>query len=182
MWIDRVTVLAPLALLTTSAHATDYLTLLEAQKVLFPDATAFTPHPLSPTTEDLRLIGAHSSAPWSPRGWAAFVARKDGVRIGYVVRDAVIGKFQMIEYAVGFRPDGSITEVEILAYHEAYGGEVRTKAWRSQFAGKSADATLEVGRDVKNISGATLSCTHLTEGIKRLSILAARMLLPERTP
>jgi hypothetical protein len=182
MGIDRTKILVPLALLTSSAHATDYLTLEEAEKVLFPEATAFEPLPLAPTPEELREIGSHTSGPWSPRPWAAFAARKDKAILGYLVRDAVLGKFQLIDYVVSFRPDGAIGDVEILSYREAYGVEVRTKAWRSQFVAKGSAAPLEVGRDIKNISGATLSCTHLTEGIKRLSTLVARKILPAKAP
>jgi Na+-transporting NADH:ubiquinone oxidoreductase subunit NqrC len=63
-------------------------------------------------------------------------------------------------------------DIEILSYREGHGGEVRTKAWRQQFVGKSANAPLAVGDDIANISGATLSCTHLTDGIRRIAVYA----------
>ena len=49
------------------------------------------------------------------------------------------------------------------------GGEVRLPAWRQQFVGKTVQSPIKVGSDIANISGATLSCTHLTEGIKRIA-------------
>ncbi len=88
---------------------------------------------------------------------------------GYLATDAVIGKFQLISYAVTFSTDGHIRDVEILSYREAHGGEVRSKAWRAQFVGKDATAALAIDNDIANISGATMSCTHLTDGIRRIA-------------
>jgi Na+-translocating ferredoxin:NAD+ oxidoreductase RnfG subunit len=92
--------------------------------------------------------------------------------LGYVITDAVIGKFELISYAVGLNPAGDIVDVEILSYRESHGYEVRNKPWRAQFTGKSAKAPLRIGEDINNISGATLSCTHLTDGIRRIAVMA----------
>jgi hypothetical protein len=43
---------------------------------------------------------------------------------------------------------------------------------RKQFAGKTAAAPLKLERDIRNISGATLSCRHIADGVKR--VLATR--------
>jgi len=48
----------------------------------------------------------------------------------------VIGKFEQIDYAVALGPDARVLAVEILAYRESHGGEVRLPAWRNQFVGK----------------------------------------------
>jgi Na+-translocating ferredoxin:NAD+ oxidoreductase RnfG subunit len=83
----------------------------------------------------------------------------------------VIGKHELITYAVGLYADGSVRQVEVMDYREAYGYEVRNPAWRRQFAGKRAGDPLSLDRDIKNITGATLSCRHITEGIRRLLAL-----------
>ena len=61
-----------------------------------------------------------------------------------------------------------MTKVDILQYRESYGGEVREAGWLAQFVGKTSGSALRVGSDIRNISGATLSSLHITEGIKRL--------------
>ena len=58
--------------------------------------------------------------------------------------------------------------VEIMDYRETYGGEVRNPKWRAQFVGKANGAPLQLDKDIKNISGATLSSRHITEGVRRL--------------
>src|ERR1700674_388839 len=82
--------------------------------------------------------------------------------------DHVIGKHLYIDYAVALDPGGKVHRVDILQYRESYGGEVREAGWLGQFVGKTAASPLKVGSDIRNISGATLSSLHVTEGVKRI--------------
>jgi Na+-transporting NADH:ubiquinone oxidoreductase subunit NqrC len=61
--------------------------------------------------------------------------------------------------------------VEILEYRESYGGEISNRSWLSQFVGKTSRDPLELDQDIRNISGATLSSRHVTEGVKRILAL-----------
>lgn len=152
-------------------YATDYLTLAQAQKLMFPDASRFeaqAPVLLTPA-QAARVAGAAGGSVNTSQWRVAAAQASDGRVLGYVVADAVIGKFQLINYAVAFGPDGAIRDVEILSYREEHGGEVRTAAWRKQFVGKTGAAPIRIDDDIRNISGATLSCTHLTDGIGRLA-------------
>ena len=97
------------------------------------------------------------------------MVRQGGAPAGYVVIDNVIGKFELITYAVALGTDGAIRQIEILSYRESHGGEIRLPAWRKQFVGKSLAAPLRVGADIANISGATLSSTHVTDGVRRIA-------------
>jgi Na+-translocating ferredoxin:NAD+ oxidoreductase RnfG subunit len=155
--------LTPAALAaSTSGHATTYLSVAEAQHVLFPGA-ACSPVALS-LTPDQRAAIEHASG--AHNGPALEVWRVAGG--GWFVVDRVIGKHEYITYAVGLDANGAIRGVEILDYRESYGGEIRHKPWRAQFVGKTPHDALQLGRDIKNISGATLSCRHVTEGVKRI--------------
>ena len=83
----------------------------------------------------------------------------------------MIGKHEYMTYAVGINPDGTLRQFQIVEYREAYGYQVRELKWRDQFVGKTIADKLEVGADIANIGGATLSCRHLTDGIKQLLAL-----------
>jgi len=82
--------------------------------------------------------------------------------------DHVVGKHLLIDYAVAVDADGRVRKVEILNYRESYGGEVQQAGWLQQFAGKTSTSELKVNGDIRNISGATLSSTHVTEGVKKV--------------
>ena len=87
---------------------------------------------------------------------------------GWFVVDEVLGKHEFITYAVALTAAGAVRQVEIMDYRESYGYEVRDAKWRAQFTGKTAQAPLRLDQDIKNISGATLSSRHVTEGVRRV--------------
>jgi Na+-translocating ferredoxin:NAD+ oxidoreductase RnfG subunit len=157
-----VCVLAP-----TSAFAVDYLTADQAAKLMFPEAERFEVSEVrldAPQMQQLDAQGVRAR----PARWLVRVAQRGGVALGFVVVDEVVGKFELITYAVGIGLDGAVKQVEVLSYRESHGHEIRMAAWRKQFVGKTNASPMRVGEDISNISGATLSCNHVSEGVKRV--------------
>ena len=95
-------------------------------------------------------------------------SRRTAASGGWLIVDEVVGKHEFITYAVALDASGALKSVEILDYRESYGGQVRDPRWRAQFVGKRAGTPLQLGREIKNISGATLSSKHVTDGVRRL--------------
>jgi hypothetical protein len=143
-WIRWTAPAAAVISVSAPAYAVQYLSVGEAQKLAFPSATFSEVQP--------------------GRVWKASSG-------GLFVLDHVIGKHLYIDYAVSLDRGGRVHRVDILQYRESYGGEIRSPSWLAQFVGKSASSPLKIGSDIRNISGATLSSQHVTEGVKR--ILAA---------
>jgi len=151
-WINWTVPAAVAISAGSSAHAVEYLTLPEAQKHAFPSASF--------------------SAVQAGRIWKA----EAGGRVaGFFIFDRVIGKHLYIDYVVALDPGGRIRSIDILQYRESYGGEIRSPSWLAQFVGKSSTSALQVGSDIRNISGATLSSHHVTEGVKRIMAIAPRL-------
>ncbi len=90
----------------------------------------------------------------------------------------MVGKHEFITYAVALDASGAVKDIEILDYRESYGGQVREAAWRAQFTGKRYGTPLKLGADIKNISGATLSSKHVTDGVRRILATYAVVLAP----
>ena len=160
------------AAVPTSAFAVDYLSAEQAAKLMFPDADAFEARTVALDAAQLQQLDAQGVRGRSA-SWPVRVARRGGTALGYVVSDEVIGKVELISYAVGIALDGSVKQIEILAYRESHGFEIRLPAWRRQFVGKGGASALRVGEDIANISGATLSCTHVTDGVRRIVAVLA---------
>lgn len=163
---------AAAALAPAAAFAVDYLSAEQAQRAMFPDADRFDTRELKLDAAQLKQLEASGVKARSVR-WPVRVARQGDATLGYVVVDEVIGKFELITYAVGLLADGSVKQVEILSYRESHGHEIRLPAWRRQFDGKTAASPIKVGEDIANISGATLSCTHVTDGVRRIVAVLA---------
>lgn len=160
-------VVAGIALAPTAAFAVDYLSAEQAAKLMFPEAEGFEPQALALDAGALQKLEAAGIKPRSAQ-WQLQAARRAGKSLGWMVVDEVIGKFERITYAVALNLDGSVRQVEVLSYRESHGHEIRLPAWRKQFVGKTAANPIRVGDDIANISGATLSCTHVTEGVRRI--------------
>ena len=156
----------------TSAFAIDYLSAEQAAQLMFPQADAFEPRTLTLDAAQLQQLDAQGVRARSA-SWAVRVARSGTAPLGFVVTDEVIGKVELISYAVGIALDGTVKQIEILSYRESHGFEIRLPAWRRQFVGKGSSAALRVGDDIANISGATLSCTHVTDGVRRIVAVVA---------
>lgn len=156
--------IAPAALLgsAVAGHGVTYLNVEQAQRALFPGAS-FAAVPLALSPEQRKAIERASGVPARrvPKVW-----RVNGG--GWFFVDEVLGKHEFITYAVGIGADGSVRGIEIMDYRETYGDEVRGEKWRRQFVGKTKAAPLKLDEDIKNISGATLSSRHITDGVKRL--------------
>lgn len=155
-------------------QAAPFATLEDAARRGFPEATAFREQLVQATPDDARALAAVGGAARSTT-WRMLVALKGDQALGAVVADSVVGKFELIDYAVALGLDGRILHVEILNYRESHGYEIKLPAWRKQFVGKGPEARLSVGEDIANISGATLSCTHVTDGVRRLVVLMGRL-------
>jgi Na+-translocating ferredoxin:NAD+ oxidoreductase RnfG subunit len=160
-----------LGALPVSAWAVDYLGAAEAERLMLPQADAFETANLRFDDAQLKEIGKRAGVPARSAQWGVRVARQNGAPAGFIVVDNVIGKFELITYAVALGSDGAIRQIEILSYRESHGGEIRLPAWRKQFVGKTLAAPLRVGEDIANISGATLSCTHVTDGVRRIAAM-----------
>jgi Na+-translocating ferredoxin:NAD+ oxidoreductase RnfG subunit len=160
---SRIVVL-PLAAATVCqpAYAMVYLSLEQAQQLMFAGRT-LEPVPLNLSDADISAIEKDSGVKVYPGALRAWKSDE-----GYFFVDAVIGKHDLINYAVALKLDGTVRQVEILEYREAYGGQVRNDRWRAQFVGRHHGDPVQIGKDIQNISGATLSCQHVTDGIRRL--------------
>ncbi len=101
---------------------------------------------------------------------------------GYAITDKELGEHEPIDFAVLFDAQGIVQRVEITAYREAYGDEVRSARFRRQFEGKRASDHIAAGRDIDIVSGASISSRSLADGVRRdtLIVSEALRLLPER--
>ena len=164
----NIFLLTPAAILgsAVAGHGVVYFDVAGAQKAIFP-GKSMTPADVKLTDEQRKAIEQQSGV--RVRSADQRVWRVAGG--GWFIVDEVVGKHEFITYAVGLNASGAVHGIEIMDYRETYGGEVRNPKWRAQFTGKTKAAPLQLDKDIQNISGATLSSRHITEGVKRLLAL-----------
>jgi Na+-translocating ferredoxin:NAD+ oxidoreductase RnfG subunit len=153
-----------LALVPKVGFSKTYLSIEQAQKILFKNEK-LTAFPVTLTEEqadsiedviDIRVRHLKMNTWRTENGDWFFV-------------DQVIGKHENIDLAVSMTKKGNIKGIEVLTYRESYGDQIMHPKWRAQFHGKNSSEFLKLDKQIKNISGATLSCRHVTDGINRLN-------------
>jgi hypothetical protein len=170
-WLAPVAIAPAAIVVAQHCYAAQYLTLEQAQAAIFPEAHEFVAAPVLLNRDQARRVeqlgGVYVRVP-EQQVW---LARAPAGLLGWFIVDEVYGKHEFITYAVGLNGDGSVRQVEVMHYREAYGYEIRNAAWRRQFVGKRQGDALKLDQDIRNISGATLSCRHIAEGVRRLLAL-----------
>ena len=147
----------------SALYAEVFLTNVQAQALLLP-GEKLTPATVSLTGDQKKAIANASGVRVRNDTVQAWRASSGG----WLLIDNVIGKHEFIDFALALKADGSVKGVEIMTYRESYGGEVKNPKWRAQFSGKNTAAPVKIDADIKNISGATLSSVHITDGVRRL--------------
>ena len=166
-----VPLLALAPLLIPVAQASEYFDTVSAQKALFPSATLFVSAPAKLSEEQRSRIEDLSDVRQRWDEQPVWRVEKEGQFQGWYIEDRVIGKHEFIRYAIALSPEGRVLGIEIMEYLETYGDQIREAEWRGQFLGKTEQSGFKLGKDIRNISGATLSCRNITNGVKRLLAL-----------
>jgi electron transport complex protein RnfG len=105
-----------------------------------------------------------------------------GARIdGYAIIDDQLGQHQPITFATKLSPSAVVERVEIVAYREPRGDEVRDARFRDQFIGKTARDPLRLNRDIDAVSGATISSAATAVAVRRAAVLVEEIMLGHPT-
>jgi FMN-binding domain len=168
------------------AQAGSFLTLDEAPRAVFPEGTSVEQRRVL-STPQLREAVMAELGPTKPSLWESdyvlFTVRRDGNLLGYAIVVEEIGKHRPITFVVGVRPDGAVQDVALMIYREPYGGEVRYPRFLAQYRGKNLTASLLPFRDIRNITGATLSAEAIGRGVRKaLALFRALSLAGGKPP
>ncbi len=159
----------------TAAQEGVFLSEDQAPAAVFPAADRFE-REVVPATPELRAHLRTLLAPTEPSVWEdeylTFKATKGGSLLGYAIIVEEIGKHRPITFVVGVRPDDRVNDVAVIAYREAYGGEVKNRRFLAQYHDRSGADPLQPFADIKNIAGATLSVDAAGRAVKKALALA----------
>ncbi|MDP2340720.1 MAG: FMN-binding protein [Deltaproteobacteria bacterium] len=131
-----------------------------------------------PTSERVAFVDVDGAAlralgiPTIKKAHHVYVAWTGDHLDGYAVVDEERGQHEPIGFAIQIDPKGVVQRVEVMAYREAYGAEIRAARYRKQFVGKALADLSKPVVDVDAISGATLSCKSTVIVVRRALALA----------
>lgn len=153
----------------------------EAPRHLFPEASTVVERTVVATPalrHQIRTLLGRPPSLWEPE-YRIFLVKRGEALLGFVVIVEEIGKHRPITFAVAVNPDGTIHDAAVIAYREAYGGEVKERRFLKQYVGKTLADPLLPYRDIRNISGATLSVEATGRAFRKaIAVLKASEDLP----
>jgi hypothetical protein len=165
----RRLILVPVAMLATAvpAAAEERMTLAVAQQKLFPGAK-LTPADFKLSPEQYARLKREYNVPaFRPavRAW-----RAEGA--GWLYLDQVYGLNDIVTYLLAVGNDGKVQGLEVLVCADGY-CDLYTPEWLGRLKGR-VHGRWSPEEAVTMVSGATLSCTHVAEGVKKMLAIHAR--------
>ena len=112
-----------------------------------------------------RAVETRARVKLSSRLVTAYLARRDGVLVGTAFFDIRTVRTMPGVFMIVVAPDSTVTRVDVLAFHEP--PDYRpTARWLALAAHRRLGESLWPGRDLPNLSGATLSARAVTEATR----------------
>lgn len=73
---------------------------------------------------------------------------------------------EYFDYFIVYNANFSVETIKVYNYQASYGHEISARGWLKQFEGFAGKNSLEVGKNIDAISGATISVYAITEDVK----------------
>ena len=143
-----------------------YLTKEEALRVALPKAQTVRAEQIQLTPDQRQRVRHKVDQPIDDDTFIFHVGKRNDQIDGYAYITDKKGRHRPITFVVGLKPDCSVREVAIMIYREPRGYEVKAKRFLRQYHNKTIDDPIEVQRDIKNISGATISAHSVSAGVR----------------
>lgn len=99
-----------------------------------------------------------------------YVARRGGERVGTAYFDAHRVRTLPETLMVVVDPEDRVERIEILSFSEPQDYLPR-EVWYRQFLGRPLGEALEVGREIRGVTGATLTARATTDAVRRVLAL-----------
>ena len=172
--------LAATAAATPSAQAAAFLTRPQALALAFPDAR-IERRAFALTDAQVRAVQARAKVKVESKLVAAYAAWRGDTLAGAAFFDSRTVRTMPAVLMVVVRPDTTVGRVDVLAFHEPpdYGPPAR---WLGTFARRRLGDGLWPQRDLRNLSGATLSARAVTEGVRLALALYEVVAAPALAP
>ena len=115
--------------------------------------------------------GSESEAVESTDTIDFYFALKNGKKYGLAIIDIQPGKWGPVEFIVAMDLKGVVRSVKVMSYQEQRGRPIAHASFLRQYKGKSKKDSLELGKDIIGVSGATISSWCATFTVKKAVVL-----------
>ena len=84
--------------------------------------------------------------------------------------------FEYFDYFILYSTEGKVEQVKVFNYQATHGQEITIKGWLRQFQDHRATDSLNVGKQIDGIAGATISVYAITDDIRQKTKLLKQII------
>ena len=144
-----------------------YMTRDEALKIAFPDADKIVKKNIFLNSDQVKEIESLAKTKLESKLYVFYEGKKGDETLGYAVIDTHRLRTMTETVIILINPDGTHRMTEILAFFEPPDYKPEDN-WIDLFNGKALNDSLWMGRDIPNITGATITANALMNSIRRV--------------
>lgn len=162
---------AQFSLSLDEVYADTFCNVEDALKIILPNAQNIKEETKALTPEQKKSIAEAADIDFDSdldKEYKFYIGEADGRIIGYAVEDTVKGKWGPIHYILAMDSEAKVGDVIVLELKERRGRPVKERKFLDQFLGKTKADPIRLRKDIKGISGATISSTGMTNGIRKI--------------
>lgn len=149
------------------SYAKVFLTKDKALKLSFPEATDIESRQIFLSKDQLEQIEQVAKTKIDSKFYIFYIAKKNEEEIGYAVVDTHTLRTSTETVLFVINKDGKLEKAEILAFFEPQ-DYMQGERWMTLFFGKDLDSTLKIGKDVPNITGATITSHSFADATRKV--------------
>ncbi len=134
-----------------------------------------TVHEVFPSATDISKISMNRDVQESGHPGNPIVSeiRDSSGLLGYSIESEVVSRSGPFRIHILLDKHFVVRRAAVISYPWSHGREVARRSFTSQFEGKGPDDAIELGRDIDAVSGATISCDAMTQGVREAIKLLA---------
>lgn len=162
---------AEVSLCFDDVYADTFYSAEEALKIILSKAQNVKEETKALTPEQKQSIAAAANINFDSeldKEYKFYTGEADGQIIGYAVEDTVKGKWGPIHYMLALDKEGKVSDVIVLELKERRGRPVKERKFLDQFLGKTKADPIRLKKDIKGVSGATISSTGMSNGVRKI--------------
>jgi Na+-translocating ferredoxin:NAD+ oxidoreductase RnfG subunit len=168
-----------LCLLSANSQAMNLVSQDEALKQMLPNADKIVSEAKALTPDQIETLkqqlGGSLMVKEPPKGtkettdYTFYFGMKDGKKTGVAVMEAQPGKWGMVKMIIAMDPtDGKVKNLEVMSFSEKRGRPVARKHFLNQFIGKGIGDPLEIHKDIRAVTGATVSSRAVCFAVRKM--------------
>ncbi|NQV18961.1 MAG: FMN-binding protein [Armatimonadetes bacterium] len=103
---------------------------------------------------------------------------KNNERIGVAVIEIQPGKWGPVKFIVALDMEGKVKNLAVMSFVEKRGRPIARRSFLKQFLGKGSKDPIKIHKDIRAITGATISSRSVTFTVRKVIALFEELFLP----